>query len=201
MWAITENSLFRFKITKEERNVWQIYCDNKQFDLAKKYSRDNEAYYNQVLIKEADMLFENKQYDLSAQTYAETQSSFEEICLKFIKVDKQDALKTFLYKKLNNLSSQDKTQITLIVLWITELYLNQLEEMRLMGKDQQTAYYELQKEFDSFLALQVVADCIKSNKGTFYDLMASHGDKANSIKLTIVNMDFEHVRHISHNLF
>lgn len=142
------------------------------------------------------MLFENKQYDLSAQRYAETQSSFEEICLKFIQVNKQDALKTFLHRKLDNLKPQDKTQITMIVLWVIELYLNQLEELRLSEKDQLPLYYGIQKEFDSFLAFPQVADCIKNNKVTIYEIMASHGDKNNLIKLTIFNKDFEQVSYV-----
>lgn len=51
IWAVTENNVFRYKVHKEERNVWQIYSENRQFDLAKKYSRDNPLHYNQVLIK------------------------------------------------------------------------------------------------------------------------------------------------------
>lgn len=191
IWAITENSLFRFKVTKEERNVWQIYCENQQFDLAKKYSRGNELFYNQVLIKEADMLFNQGKYIQSAERYAETQSSFEEVCLKFIKVNEEQALNVFLKKKLDNLEQQDKTQITMIVLWVIELYLSKLEELRLSNKEQTTAFDELQKDFAKFLALPRVADCVKRNKRTIYDLMASHGDKDNLIKFTIVNKDFE----------
>lgn len=47
------------------------------------------------------MLFEQKQYALSAQRYAETQSSFEEICLKFLQVNEPDSLKIFLRNKLS----------------------------------------------------------------------------------------------------
>lgn len=193
IWAITENAVFRFKVLKEERNVWQIFCDNQQFELAKKYSRGNEAFYNQVLIKEADMLFNNKQYELSAQRYAETQSSFEEICLKFIQVDQQDSLKIFLRRKLDTLKAHDKTQITMIVIWVVELYLCKLEEKRLIDLEQSAAYLDVQKEFETFLALPEVSDCIKKNKATIYELMSSHGDKGNLIKLTIVNKDFEQV--------
>ena len=193
IWAITENAVFRFKVSKEERNVWQIFCENQQFDLAKKYSRGNEASYNQVLIKEAEMLFNKKEYELSAQRYAETQSSFEEICLKFIQVNQQDSLKIFLRRKLDTLKPQDKTQITMIVIWVIELYLSKLEEKRLVGLEQSAAYLDIQKEFEAFLALTEVSDCIKKNKSTIYELMASHGDKSNLIKLTIVNKDFEQV--------
>jgi hypothetical protein len=203
IWAITENAVFRFKVTKEERNVWQIFCENQQFDLAKKYSRGNEAFHNQVLIKEADMLFNRKEYMLSAQRYAETQSSFEEICLKFIQVEQQDSLKIFLRRKLDTLKPQDKTQITMIVIWVVELYLCKLEEKRLAGLEQSAAYSDVQKEFETFLALSEVSDCIKKNKSTIYELMSSHGDKSNLIKLTIVNKDFEQLirHHIYKNSF
>lgn len=203
IWAATENAIFKFKVHREERNIWQIFCANNQFDLAKKYSRGNEACYNQVLIKEADMLFEQKQYDLSAQRYAETQSSFEEICLKFIKVDQPDSLQIFLTNKLSTLKPQDKTQITMIVIWVVELYLNKLEEKRLEGLEKSAAYDSIQKEFETFMALQEVADCIRNNKATIYELMQSHGDKSNLIKLTIVNKDFEQLirQHIFKNNF
>ncbi|XP_018319047.1 vacuolar protein sorting-associated protein 18 homolog isoform X2 [Agrilus planipennis] len=203
IWAVTENAVFRFKITKEERNIWQIYCEKQQFDLAKKYSRQNPVHYDQVLKKEADMLFEKKVYEASAQRYAETQTSFEEVCLKFIQVDQKNALKIFLKKKMERLSPQDKTQITLIVIWVVELYLDQLEEMRITGKEQTATYFDLQKEFQAFLALPQVSDCIKNNKSTIYDLMASHGDKTNLIQLTIVNKDFEKLirQHIYKNNF
>lgn len=139
------------------------------------------------------MLFDNKEYIRSAQRYAETQSGFEEVCLKFIQIDQHDALKMFLRKKLDTLKPQDKTQITLIVIWLLELYLTQLEEMRILGREQVSAYFELQKEFQAFLGMPQVADCMKNNKVTIYDLMASHGDKLNLMQLTIVNKDFEQV--------
>ena len=42
-------------------------------------------------------------------------------------------------------------------------------------------------------------ECVKNNRCTVYDLMASHGDKHNLIKLTIINKDFERViRHHIH---
>uniref|UniRef100_A0A1Y1NPC1 Pep3/Vps18 beta-propeller domain-containing protein n=1 Tax=Photinus pyralis TaxID=7054 RepID=A0A1Y1NPC1_PHOPY len=191
IWAVAENTVFRFKIAKEDRNVWQIYCDGKNFDLAKRYSRNNPVHYNHVLIKEADMLFEEKKYMESANGYALALSGFEEICLKFIQVNQQDALKTFLCKKLETFNPHDKTQITLIVIWVIELYLNQLEKLRISGKEQTPQFFDLQKDFQAFLALEKVAERIKSIKSTIYNLMASHGDKTNSIQLTIVQKDFE----------
>jgi hypothetical protein len=45
----------------------------------------------------------------------------------------------------------------------------------------------------------LLQECVKNNRSTVYDLMASHGDKHNLIKLTIMNKDFERViRHHIH---
>ncbi|XP_057663701.1 vacuolar protein sorting-associated protein 18 homolog isoform X1 [Diorhabda carinulata] len=203
IWAVTENSVFRFKVTREERNIWQIFCDKGEFELAKKYSKSNIQCYNHVLIKEADKLFGDGKYELSAQRYAETECKLEEVCLKFIEAGQSDALKMFLRCKMNMLKPQDKTQITMIVLWVMELYLIKLEEGRLLGMEESTAYVELQKELDKFIAMDEVSNCIKNNKSTVYNLLSSHGDKTNLLKLTIINKDFEQIiqQHIFKNNF
>ena len=193
IWAVTETNLFKFVVSREQRHVWQYYCNRHEFELAKKYSVDDEMHYNQVLIKEAEVLFEKGQYTESAQSYAETESRFEEVCLKFIQSEKLDALKVFLRRKLEKLEPQEQTQITMLVLWIVELYLNELEEMRLLNKEQHNSYFELQKEFEMFLSSKQVMGSVQKNKPTIYNLMASHGDKKNLMRLTIINKDFEQV--------
>ncbi len=42
----------------------------------------------------------------SAEIFAETQNSFEEVTLKFIQLPEKDALKTFLLSKLASLKPQ-----------------------------------------------------------------------------------------------
>lgn len=39
----------------------QIYMDKNEFGLAKQYCKDNPAHIDQVLVKEAEMLFKNKE--------------------------------------------------------------------------------------------------------------------------------------------
>ncbi|PSN40464.1 Vacuolar protein sorting-associated protein 18 [Blattella germanica] len=199
IWAFTEKAVFRYKVTWEERNVWQVYVEKGDFDLAKMYCRDNPAHIDQVLVKQAEMFFTNSQYEKSAAIYAETQSSFEEIALKFLQVWQIDALKMFLKKKLEGLKPQDKTQVTMIVVWVLELFLNQLGSLRDAGREDSNEYSTLQKELELFLTRKEVMECVRNNRGTVYDLMASHGDKHNLIRLTIMNKDFERViRHLIH---
>ncbi|XP_012271920.1 vacuolar protein sorting-associated protein 18 homolog [Orussus abietinus] len=195
IWAYSQSAVFKYKVTKEDRNVWQIYADKGEFELAKQYCKDNPAHLDQVLVKQAEMLFKNKEFEKSAMIYADTHSSFEEISLKFLQKSQVEALKTFLKKKLEGLKPQDKTQITMIVVWVIELFMNQMGLLR----NQQTShlhnsqYIELQKQFDSFLAIPKVEECVRRNRSTIYDLVASHGDKDNLIRLTIVHHNYEEV--------
>lgn len=199
IWAFTEKAVFKYKVSKEDRNVWQVYVEKGQFDLAKKYCGNNPAFLDQVLVKQAEMLFEKKEYDRSAVHYAQTQSSFEEISLKFLQAHQIQALKVYLQKKLELLRPQDKTQITMIVIWVLELFLNQLGELRDQKLENSVEYVLMQKDFDLFLKDKLVMDCVKRNSEIMYSLIASHGDKANLIKLTSVNRDFEKV--IRHHLY
>ncbi|KAI4499403.1 hypothetical protein M0802_005663 [Mischocyttarus mexicanus] len=195
IWAYSEKAVFKYKVTKEDRNVWQVYLDKEEFELAKQYCKDNPAYIDQVLVKQAEMLFKNKQYEESALTYADTHSSFEEISLKFLQEWQIEALKIFLKKKLDGLKPQDKTQITMIVVWVIELFLNEMGEIR--SKDNSYThnpqYIALRKQFYSFLAMHKLEECIKKNRKIIYELMSSHGDKENLMRLTIMHSNYEEV--------
>lgn len=193
IWVFAERAVFRYKVTKEDRNVWQIYMEKGDFELAKKYCKDNPAYIDQVLVRQAEVHFQMGDYEQSALYYAETQSSFEEIALKFLQVWQIQALKTFLKKKLERLKPSDKTQITMIVIWVIELFLNQLDTLRNEGKEHSPEYQSLQQELDKFLSLPQVTECVHKNKDTVYELIASHGDKHNLIRFTIANKDYERV--------
>lgn len=54
------------------------------------------------------------------------------------------------------LRPQDKTQITMIVIWVLELFLNHLGELRDQRQENSSEYIQLQKEFDNFLKEKIV---------------------------------------------
>lgn len=193
IWVIAERAIFKYKVTREERNVWQIHMEKGDYNKAKSYCADNPLHMDIILVKQADELFQTEQYEQSALLYAETQSSFEEVALKFLQVWQIEALKLFLKKKLEMLKPSEKTQITMIVMWVVELYLNQLGNLRNEGKEHTNDFRAVQDDLDAFLQLPVVSDNVKNNRGAVYDLMSSHGDKHNLIRLTIANKDFERV--------
>jgi len=43
-------------------SLLQVYVEKGEFELAKQYCRDNPAHIDQVLVKQADMYFNNKEY-------------------------------------------------------------------------------------------------------------------------------------------
>ena len=196
VWIYTERAVFRYHIQREARDVWQMYMSMGKFDLAKEYCRDRPECMDMVLAREAEHCFQNKRYLESAKCYALTQNYFEEIALKFIEAKQEDALKEFLLKKLNNLKASERTQITLLVTWLTELYLNRLGQLE---SDDPVALVvqETRKEFRHFLSSAKHKECLFNNRTTIYDLLASHGNVDDMVYFSVVMQDYERV--ISHH--
>ncbi|XP_064634570.1 vacuolar protein sorting-associated protein 18 homolog [Lineus longissimus] len=201
IWAFTDQAVFKYKLTRESRDVWQIYLDKGDFALARQYCKDNPAHVDKVTVKEAEHLFKTKKFEESANLYAQTHNSFEEVALKFIQVEEKNALKTFLMKKLSSLSVQDKTQITMIVTWLIEIWLNQLGELREQGQEMSDTYDGVQDEFRMFLARNRVKECLMYNRNTVYDLIASHGDIDDMVYFAVLMQDYERVieHHLQHD--
>ncbi|XP_033107072.1 vacuolar protein sorting-associated protein 18 homolog [Anneissia japonica] len=197
IWSYTNQSVFKYKVTRESRDVWRMYLDKGEFDLAKEYCKDNRANLDQVLTKQAQFFFESGRYEKSAMYFALTERSFEEIALKFIESKQTDALKSFLEKKLSSFKSQDKTQMTMLITWLIELYLNQLGELK---ESNQERYNVIHEQFQKFLAQSRVMECLSNNKTTVYDLIASHGDIEDMVFFAMLMQDYDRVvsHHIQH---
>lgn len=191
IFAYSVRNIFRFKVTSEHRHVWVLYLEKNEFELAKMYSRDNPAHYDAVLVKQAELFLQQKDFLQSACIYSETQSSFEDVCLKFMQINEYEALLVYLQKRLEKLDAQDKTQITMLVVWIVELFLTQMA--RLQQSSVTSKMRRFQTEFDDFMKMPKVVECVRNNRTVIYDLMSSHGDNFNLNSLTVVNKDFDTV--------
>lgn len=164
-----------------------MYLDRSEFDLAKKYSQDNPAHYDIVLSKIGEDLYEKKLYLNSAKVFAQTKKSFEEVALKFLQVDENLPLIYYLKSRLTECEPlSDQTQITMLVVWIVDLYLTEMNRSSLTSLDRQ-------KEFDDFMRHSIVQVCLRDNRKIIYDVIASHGDNYNLTALTSFNEDYEDV--------
>ena len=211
LYAFTDYAIYQYSVEREERHVWKIFLQKGDIESAERYCLGDEAKLDQVRTKKAEKFYDKRKYVESALCYAMTHCSFEEVALKFmhpeVEKDGQTALLTFLKKRLETVKSSEKTQLTMLVVWLFEIYLNMIgnksstQRTRLLGDidaedievvedalDDQTS-----EELFSLMKIPKVAECISSNRATFYDLLNSHGDKKNLIRFAQELQDFDRV--------
>ncbi|CAJ1956500.1 unnamed protein product, partial [Sphenostylis stenocarpa] len=156
-YAYDQNSIFQVSINDEGRDMWKVYLDMNEYAAALANCRD-PFQRDQVYLVQAEAAFSSKDYFRAASFYAKINYilSFEEVTLKFITAGEQDALRTFLLRKLDNLEKSDKCQITMISTWATELYLDKINRLLLeddsASENNNLEYQSIIKEFRAFLS-------------------------------------------------
>lgn len=156
-YAYDQNSVFQVSVNDEGRDMWKVYLDMKEYAAALANCRD-PLQRDQVYLVQAEVAFTSKDYLRAGSFYAKINYilSFEEITLKFITVNEQDALRTFLLRKLDCLAKNDKCQITMISTWATELYLDKINRLLLEDdtalENRNSEYQSIIKEFRAFLS-------------------------------------------------
>ncbi|KAJ3096181.1 hypothetical protein HDU97_006164 [Phlyctochytrium planicorne] len=134
-WIFTTLALYELLITDEDRDIWQLYLKNLNFEAALRHCKSDAQKRNEVLKAQADHYYNQKQFELAAIHYAQTSlASFEEISLKFLDIGNMKSLKVFLLKRLEKLKKQDITQTTLLTSWLIEIFINELNEIRFEKK-------------------------------------------------------------------
>ncbi|GJN39532.1 hypothetical protein PR202_gb28657 [Eleusine coracana subsp. coracana] len=162
-YAYDESSIFQVSTSDEGRDMWQVYLDMNNYAAALSHCR-NPFQKDQVYLVQADAAFAAKEFYIAASFYAKMNYilSFEEISLKFIAIGEQDALRTFLLRRLDNLTKDDKMQITMISTWVTELYLDKINRLLLedstgaatnaLAEPSNSEYRSIVNEFRAFLS-------------------------------------------------
>lgn len=192
-YLFSRKLILKVLVRDEQRNVWRQHLDRDEFALAKKAAR-NAAHQNLILIREGDVCFERAEFGRSAALYAESKAGFEAVCLKFMRdiggdgrdagATKRAALMVFVRQRLEQLKSSDKTQITMLVVWLVELYVAEMAMARTATGNAHDRRRRLQTDFDAFVALPRIAECMADHLNVFYGLMAAHGDTHNLAALT-----------------
>ena len=191
-WVFTEYAVYKYQVCNEARHVWKIYLEQGEYNLAMRHCGEDPAAMDLILTRQADQLYSEERWVESAMHYAKTKSSFEEVTLKFMNLKEKNALKNYLKKKLETLRSNEQTQITLIVIWLLEIYQNQLGVLR-ENSEEKEELSRLEEEFYSLLRQQRVEDCIRNNKDVVYNLLGSHGDQRSLVHLAQSLRDLDRV--------
>eukprot|EP00004_Rigifila_ramosa_P012935 TRINITY_DN2841_c0_g1_i5.p1 TRINITY_DN2841_c0_g1~~TRINITY_DN2841_c0_g1_i5.p1 ORF type:complete len:321 (+),score=76.13 TRINITY_DN2841_c0_g1_i5:943-1905(+) len=188
-WIFSDRALYQLSMQNEDRDVWELYLRSGKYDAALDHCKD-AAQRDKVLTARADYYYEQKQFELAATFYAKSERSFEEVTLKFVNRKERDALKTFLQKKLENLKEKELPQKTLIVTWLTEIFLDRLNALPPHSPQAEMVL----DEFRQFLSDN--KDIL--NPHTTFNLISSHGRMEEAVYFASVIEDYERV--VSHSL-
>eukprot|EP00124_Ichthyophonus_hoferi_P001458 Ihof_evm1s77 gene=Ihof_evmTU1s77 len=194
MWCYSEDAIYEITVHDETRYIWRIYLDMKRYDTALQYCKGKAKQADEVLRAQAEHYFSLGKYQLAADYYGRTKSSFEEVALRFLEKGEGDAVKIYLGRILATLNKEDKSQITMLSMWLVEIYLNQLGQLR--DNDDKAGFDPLQLEFRKFLSEPRVKESLSANRTTIYDLINSHGHVHDAIYYASLMGDYERV--ISH---
>lgn len=189
IYVYTGKTIFSYQVTQEQRNIWKMHLLKGNYDLAEVYAAENPAHLEIVLAKKAETFFAAKKYTESAQIYASTNKTFEEICLKFMEIEDKRPIILYVKSCLEKLKDDNQTQITMLVIWLTDLYLTQIN---LPGRAKDDCQ-KWQREFDIFMQQPIVSKCVSTNYSVVYELISKHADAYNLSQLAISNKDYESV--------
>ncbi|CAF1194677.1 unnamed protein product [Adineta ricciae] len=210
LWACTDEHVLRYTIKDERRDVWRVFMQKNDFQKAYETCAivddglETARRQRSINSRHADHLFNEKKYTLCANIYATSDTSFEDVTLKFFALRDKEPLREYLQAVLQNLqASADSTQITILTLWLTDLFLNELDELRqtystttnrrkatsstassslqpneeiLDEKGRKDKFDEIRRKFQYFLSKREIQPCLRQHRLAMYDLLTSHGD-------------------------
>lgn len=178
-WLYTDQQILELKVQDEDRDVWKIYLARADWERARRYAKTPKQR-DAVLAAEADACFAAKKYIQSAQCYAQSSKSFEEVALRFVDKDERDALRYYLVAKLERLKRTDLTQRMMLATWLVEIYLSKINQLEDIAAAERAA-----DDVENFKAEQSMLEddmrqflsTYKDNldQKTVFDLLASHG--------------------------
>jgi hypothetical protein len=201
-WIYTSDAMYELVIKDEDRDVWKLYLQKKDYAVALQYCKE-PSQQTQVYTAQAKDDFEQRRYMQSAKYYAKSTVPFEQVALKFTEKKERDALRFFLINRLERLEPKDRTQKTLISTWLVELYLfkmNQLEDMAASvnftsstmtrsSKQYKDEQQNIKDEFRTFLETYGSHLHIP----TTYKLITSHGFNSELLYYAYYIGDYERV--------
>ncbi|KAG5647608.1 hypothetical protein DXG03_008961 [Asterophora parasitica] len=178
-WVFTDQSLFELVVSNEDRDVWKIYLEKQQFDVALRYTK-SAGQRDHVLSAQANAYFNEGRFFPAAQCYAQCSTPFEEVALKFLDAGERDALRSYLISRLERTRKGDLTQRMMLATWLVEFYLSKCNEL-----DDLVASESVSHDVDNLQTERTILeddlrqffDTYKHNldKDTVYELIQGHG--------------------------
>lgn len=199
-WLITSDEIYEIVARDEERNIWQIMMQNKQFDSALQYAR-TQTQQETVAAAYGDFLSKKGHWTEAAVLYGRSNKPFEDIALSIIDNNQPDALRQFLLTKLANTKSSATIQRMIVASWLVEVFMAKLNSL----DDTIITQAELSENLnptESRMMLESVRreyqDFVKKYKPdldrkTVYDIISSHGREGELLYFANVVDDYNYI--------
>ncbi|KAF8973878.1 DigA protein [Flammula alnicola] len=196
-WVYTDQSLFELVVGNEDRDVWKIYLEKGQFDVALRYAK-TARQRDQILFTQANSFFNSAQYFQAAQSYAHCSATFEEVALKFLDVGERDSLRSYLISRLERTRKTDLTQRMMLATWLVEFYLSKCNELDDIVASESVSHDVVNLQAERTMIeddLRQFFETYKNNlnKDTVYDLIQGHGRTDMYLFYATTIGDFERV--------
>ena len=139
IFIYNNNHVYKISLEHEFKYLWIDYVEIGNFELALKTVTNEDKNMKTKLHKlYAEFLYKEKKYIESAKEYAFSEEIFEDVCLKFLKINNNKALITYLclvnyFRIINNTNNtKDKKFLSKYLLntWLLELIIGQKENIK-----------------------------------------------------------------------
>lgn len=199
-WLFTSQEIFEIRAEEEDRDVWRVMLQNQDYDAALRYAK-GAAQKDSVATASGDYLLNKGQYLEAASIWGKSSKAFEEVCLKLIDNNQDDALRKYLLTKLSSYKKSSYMQRVMIASWLIQIYmakLNTLDDTVAtkgeLAEDTSTssAQQELKKiqaEYQEF----VTKHKSDLDAKTIYEIISSHDREEELLHFANVITDYDYV--------
>lgn len=161
--------------SNEDKNMWKVYLEKGEFDAALKYCLTPHER-NAVFLAHGEFYFEEDEIVKAARMFGKltcTTPSFEDLSLRLMETENDDAVLAFLTARLDTLGKEDKAQSTMVATWLVELMLDRINRALLNRRDLEgeAHYLQLVETLRQFLQQHV--DVL--DPGTIIGILSGYG--------------------------
>ncbi|KAL0217957.1 hypothetical protein RCL1_008805 [Eukaryota sp. TZLM3-RCL] len=180
-------NILMLNFAEEDRDVWKWYTFKKDWRNALEFAK-TQAQKDEIFELEGQNSFDQGDYSSAARRWARTNKPIEQVSLLFLEHSK-DALLEFLIEKLailtRNQTVDSQVQVSMIALWIVDVYLSRLSTFQSNERVLEDTKFEFRAFLDDNYELL--------HKQTTYNLISAHNRSEELIYFAKLIGDFHRV--------
>ncbi|KYK61802.1 vacuolar protein sorting protein DigA [Drechmeria coniospora] len=199
-WLFTSDEIYEVVVRDEDRNIWRILMESRQFEPALRHARTT-SQKETVAAAFGDHLARKGHWDEAAALYGRSNKPFEDIALSIIDNNQPDALRKFLLAKLASLKRSATMQRMMVAGWLVEVFMAKLNSLddtiitqaelaeNLSTAESRKLLASIRAEYEAFVDRHK-ADL---DRKMVYDVIASHGRESELLYFANAVQDYNYV--------